>query len=142
VYHSNYQQYKTNYFCIKPIPVGIFTAKPGDVCRIVAPCSPGATTIQQAVEYVNSLGLLAQVSEDIYNFTGPPGVEMFWWANSDEYRAADLASALLDDDVKIIWAIQGGLGPIRTIQLLDPLLPAIPPKPKLLIGTNPYHISK
>ncbi|QKX03354.1 LD-carboxypeptidase [Wolbachia endosymbiont of Litomosoides sigmodontis] len=84
--------------------------------NIIAPSSkgkePDLTTIK---EYVEALGFNSHISEKIYSNNDP------FYSNSDEFRASDLVSALIDNDNKIIWCIRGGTGSSRLIPYLERL---------------------
>ncbi|CAL8114072.1 unnamed protein product [Orchesella dallaii] len=107
-----------------------FRANPGDLVRVVAPAGKGSSqNLPLIKEYIESLGLVAQITDNIYDQDEP------FYSNFDEFRANDLISAILDDNCKIIWCIRGGAGCNRLIQYLDERLPTQPPpNPKLLIG--------
>jgi len=103
-------------------------ANPGDVVRVVAPAGKGAQSSLPLIKnYVESLGLVADISLNIYNQSEP------FYSNSDEFRASDLISALLNDTVKVIWCIRGGSGTMRLIPYLEERLPETLPQ-KILIG--------
>lgn len=92
---------------------------PGDIVRVVAPAGRGAVDRGPEIQnYIQSLGLVANITENIYNRTEP------FYSNWDDFRADDLISALLDDSVKIIWCTRGGSGSIRLIPYLEQRLPA------------------
>jgi muramoyltetrapeptide carboxypeptidase len=103
---------------------------PGDVVRIVAPAGKGENAnLSRVKAYVESLGLVALMKDDIYDPDAP------FYSNTDEYRAQDLLEALLDDECKAIWCIRGGSGCIRLIKRLEADLPVFPaPTQKILIG--------
>ncbi|ODN01885.1 hypothetical protein Ocin01_04785 [Orchesella cincta] len=107
-----------------------FRANPGDLVRVVAPAGKGSSqNLPRITEYIESLGLVAQITDNIYDQDEP------FYSNFDEFRANDLISAILDDNCKIIWCIRGGAGCNRLIKYLDERLPTEPPPtPKLLIG--------
>ncbi|OXA65050.1 probable murein peptide carboxypeptidase [Folsomia candida] len=109
-------------------------AQAGDICRIVAPLSPGLPQLlNETVQVVTDLGFTAQISNDIYDIIGPDDGEQ-WYSNTDEFRARDLADAILDPQVKIIWLINGGSGAFRTIEGLERMLPPAPLPSKPIIG--------
>jgi len=104
---------------------------PGDIVRIVAPAGRGnASNLIPIQQYVESIGLVPVITPDIYDPTNP------FYSNSDEFRANDLISALLDPEVAVIWCIRGGSGCIRLISALEAALPPSedPLPPKLFIG--------
>lgn len=110
--------------------------------QLIAPSFKGFENSTRPMKaYIESLGLVAKMSEDIYNYHEPI------YSNTDEYRANDLISAIMDDNVKIIWAIRGGIGCIRLIPILEKRLPATL-NSKILIGFSDitvlhlYFISK
>lgn len=87
--------------------------------RVVAPARKTPDSALPLIKtYIESLGLVANISENIYSTDDP------FYANTDENRANDLISALLDDNVKIIWCVRGGTGSIRLVPFLDDKLPA------------------
>lgn len=92
----------------------------GDIVRVVAPSRKTAdSTLPLIKTYVEeSLKLVPIISDDIYSNEDP------FYSNTDEYRANDLISALLDPNVKIIWCVRGGTGSIRLIPYLEQRLPA------------------
>lgn len=96
--------------------------------KIIAPSGRGnVTALPLITNYVQSLGLVANIIDNIYDESEP------FYAASDEFRANDLISALLDDSVKVIWCIRGGAGSIRLIPYLEERLPATLSH-KILIG--------
>ncbi|XP_037032944.1 putative carboxypeptidase RC0549 [Bradysia coprophila] len=102
--------------------------KPGDVVKVIAPARKSPDSALPLIKnYVESLGLVANISENIYSD------EDAFYANTDEFRANDLISAVLDDDVKIIWCVRGGTGSIRLIPYLEAKLPT-KVNHKILIG--------
>lgn len=75
--------------------------EPGALCQIVAPLSPGfGSTEEQLVSAVKEFGLTPLIHSYIYNVSGPDPLYP-WYSNSDEFRAEDLLSAILDPDVKV-----------------------------------------
>ncbi|KAG4078545.1 hypothetical protein HA402_009257 [Bradysia odoriphaga] len=102
--------------------------KPGDVVKVIAPARKSPDSALPLMKnYVESLGLVADISANIYSD------EDAFYSNTDEFRANDLISAVLDDDVKIIWCVRGGTGSIRLIPYLEAKLPA-KVNHKILIG--------
>jgi muramoyltetrapeptide carboxypeptidase len=102
---------------------------PGDTVRIVAPAGRGSPANLSSIKaYVESLGLVAQISDNIYG-------DSPFYSNTDEFRAQDLIAAIRDPLCKIIWCIRGGSGCIRLVPFLDKEFSSSPPaEPKLLIG--------
>ncbi len=101
----------------------------GDIVRVVAPArSSSVSTLPLIKDYIESLGLVANISENIYS------TEDAFYSNTDEFRANDLISALLDDNVKIIWCVRGGTGSIRLVPYLEDRLPATLNRHKIFIG--------
>lgn len=102
--------------------------KPGDVVKVVAPARKSSDAALPLMKnYIESLGLVADISENIYSN------EDAFYSNTDEFRADDLISAVLDENVKIIWCVRGGAGSIRLIPYLEARLPAKVDH-KILIG--------
>ncbi|KAG4071707.1 hypothetical protein HA402_011861 [Bradysia odoriphaga] len=107
--------------------------EPGALCQIVAPLSPGfGSTEEQLVSAVQEFGLTPLINSYIYNVSGPDPLYP-WYSNSDEFRAEDLLSAILNPDVKVIWLVNGGSGAYRTLDHLSAMLPP----PPLLIAPKP-----
>lgn len=77
----------------------------GDTVKVIDPsCKSLDKDLPVVKTYIESKGLVADISENIYSEEDP------FYSNTDESRANDLISALLDDIVKIIWCIRGGAG--------------------------------
>lgn len=75
--------------------------EPGALCQIVAPLSPGfGSTEATLVSAVREFGLTPLINPYIYNVSGPDPTYP-WYSNSDEFRAMDLALAILNPDVKV-----------------------------------------
>lgn len=92
---------------------------PGDIVKVIAPARKSSDAALPLIKaYVESLGLVANISDNIYS------TEDLFYSNTDEFRANDLISALLDDDVRIIWCVRGGTGSIRLVPYLEEKLPA------------------
>lgn len=102
--------------------------QPGDVVKVIAPARKTPDSALPLIKtYVESLGLVADISENIYSD------EDAFYANTDEFRANDLISAVLDEKVKIIWCVRGGTGSIRLVPYLEEKLPS-KVEHKILIG--------
>lgn len=109
--------------------MGKLKVNPGDLVRVVAPAGKGtAQNLPLISKYIESLELVPQITDNIYNQDEP------FYSNFDEFRANDLISAVLNDNCKVIWCIRGGSGCNRLIEYLEERLPIEPPTPKLLIG--------
>lgn len=91
---------------------------PGDIVRIIAPGSAGDSELPPMINYIESLGLVPNMTENIYQ-----PFEPFFQSNTDEFRVTDLISALTDNS-KVVWCIRGGKGNSRLIPLLEQRLPA------------------
>lgn len=92
---------------------------PGDIVKVIAPGSKGTVAGLPKIEaYIELLQLEANISENIYS-----SADLFY-SNTDAFRADDFISALLDDNIKIIWCVRGGGGSIRLIPYLEENLPA------------------
>lgn len=96
--------------------------KKGDIVRVVAPgCKSSESFLPLIKTYIESIGLVANISENIFSNEDP------LYSNTDEFRANDLISALMNDNVKVIWCILGcsnlARGSIRLIPYLDEKLP-------------------
>jgi len=74
---------------------------------------------------LENLGLVPVVDRDAFARDG-------FLAGADRRRAAQLTSALLEEDTRAVWCIRGGYGTARLLPLLD--LPHLRRHPKLVIG--------
>jgi muramoyltetrapeptide carboxypeptidase len=98
---------------------------PGDAVALIAPSSPfprdelwrGLAWLRARYRVHMSAGALA---------------ENAYLAGSDARRAAELRSALLDDDVKAIVAARGGYGAIRVVDAVP--WDALERRPKWIVG--------
>lgn len=96
----------------KPVPA----LKPGARVAIVAPASEQSTTVEQAVDWLEARGFVAQVMPAARTRMDPP---FEYLAGSDAARAADLHAAFSDPDIGAVWCLQGGFGSWRILDLLD-----------------------
>ncbi|KAJ6645445.1 putative carboxypeptidase [Pseudolycoriella hygida] len=97
-----------------------FNVSLGDIVKIVAPASKSSDSALPLIKnYIESLGLVANISDNIYSTVDP------FYSNTDEFRANDLISALVDDNVKVIWCVRGGTGSIRLVPFLEEKLPPV-----------------
>ncbi len=100
--------------------------KKGDIVDLIAPgYGIKPNEIQPCKEYIESLGLIARVSENLL------GDDPFSSHNEEE-RAKQLIHALLAEDSKAIWCLKGGYGTANIIPALEKITP--PTKQKLVIG--------
>ncbi len=95
-----------------PVPA----LKPGARVAIVAPASEQSTTVEQAVDWLESRGFVAQVMPAARTRMDPP---FEYLAGSDAARAADLHAAFASPDIGAVWCLQGGFGSWRILDLLD-----------------------
>lgn len=86
--------------------------------RLVAPGSAGDSEIPPMVNFIESIGMVPNITENIYQ-----PFEPFFHSNTDDFRVNDLISALTDNS-KVIWCIRGGRGNSRLIPLLEQRLPS------------------
>ena len=100
--------------------------RPGDRVGLVAPASRlRNSSLEDALTHLRLLGL-----EPVYD----PVVERTWgeFAGTDRERADDLHRMYADESIRGIWAIRGGYGTNRLLDLLDFRLIRRNPKP--LVG--------
>ncbi len=104
---------------------------PGDVVAVVAPAGPAPPArLAAGVAVLRSWGLEVRVPAPVAQ--GRSG-ELPWLAGCDGERAAGLAEAWTDPDVRAVWAARGGSGTHRVLDLLDwSVLQAA--GPKVLVG--------
>ena len=101
--------------------------KPGDTVGLVTPASPllDFRDIERAGKVLRSLGLNVLQGNNIRRRTG-------FLAGSDTERAEDLHRMFAEPAVRGIFALRGGYGSARLLELLDWKL--IGSNPKVLVG--------
>ena len=98
----------------------------GDTVGLVAPASAvSASAIAASQHTVRGMGLVPQLGANVARTDG-------YLAGTDAQRAADLNAMFADDDIAAIFAIRGGWGGARLLELLD--WEMIRRNPKLVIG--------
>ncbi|MDQ2991702.1 MAG: LD-carboxypeptidase [Candidatus Eremiobacteraeota bacterium] len=99
----------------------------GDAIALIAPAGPLASDadLDAAVERVEALGLRAVRGEHVLGRHG-------YLAGTDAERAADINAALRDPAVRGIFAVRGGYGTTRLLDLVD--YDALRADPKVLLG--------
>ncbi|MFZ5516875.1 MAG: S66 peptidase family protein [Candidatus Zhuqueibacterota bacterium] len=100
---------------------------PGDTVGLIAPASAAfePATIREGVETLQSLGYRVKVGEHIDQKYG-------YLAGSDKNRVDDLHRMFEDESVTAIFALRGGYGSMRLLNLIDYQL--IRKHPKIFIG--------
>lgn len=84
--------------------------------RVIAPSSMGNPSDLEAFRrFLRGAGMTAHVDDSIYR----AGVDPFY-ANTDQFRAADLVDALTDGST-VLWCARGGQGASRLIPYLEAL---------------------
>jgi len=84
--------------------------------RVIAPSSMGKLSNLEAFRrFLRDAGMTARVDDSIYR----PGADPFY-ANTDQFRAADLVDALTDSST-VVWCALGGRGASRLIPYLEAL---------------------
>ena len=108
-------------------PVRPRRLRPGDTVGLVTPASPllDFRDIARAEKVLRSLGLNVLHGKKIRRRTG-------FLAGSDSERAEDVHSMFADPSVRGIFALRGGYGSGRLLELLDWKL--IGSNPKVLVG--------
>lgn len=98
----------------------------GDTVGLVAPASAAsAEEIAFAQHNIRGMGLVPKLGANVMASDG-------YLAGTDSQRASDLEAMFADESVSAIFAIRGGWGGARLLQMLDWDL--IRDNPKLLIG--------
>ena len=99
----------------------------GDLIGIVSPASTPATQekVDKGVRYLEDLGYRVKIGLHVMAQYG-------YLAGTDEERAADLNDMLRDPAVKAVFALRGGYGTPRILDLLD--YGAARRDPKILVG--------
>ena len=99
----------------------------GDLIGIVSPASTPATQekVDKGVHYLEGLGYRVKIGRHAMAQYG-------YLAGTDEERSADLNDMLRDPAVKAVFALRGGYGTPRILDLLD--YGAARRDPKILVG--------
>jgi muramoyltetrapeptide carboxypeptidase len=93
---------------------------------LVAPAGPvTAERVERALAQCQALGLEARVAPSALESRG-------FLAGTDEERRRDLQAALDDDGIDAVWALRGGYGSMRIINLVD--WTSVQQRPKPYIG--------
>ncbi len=103
--------------------------KEKDLVAVIAPassCPDGLLRLQQSIALLTENGFKVLADEKIL-----AGCNLPYFAASQELRLASFQEALLNEDVKIIWAFRGGYG---CSELIFECLNLKPTEPKILIG--------
>lgn len=112
---------------IKPVPL-----KKGDKIAFIAPSSPTAESrINPSIEAMENLGLKVILGESCKSKHG-------YLSGTDEIRAKDLNEMFKDDEIKGIFAIRGGYGASRILNMLD--YTVIRNNPKIFVGYSDVSI--
>ena len=101
--------------------------RPGDLIGIVSPAStPSAQEkVDKGVRYLEGLGYRVKIGRHVMAQYG-------YLAGTDEERAADLNDMLHDPAVRAVFALRGGYGTPRILDLLD--YRAARRDPKIIVG--------
>jgi len=84
--------------------------------RVIAPSSMGKPSNLEAFRrFLQDAGMTAHVDDSIYRAGADP-----FYANTDQFRAADLVDALTDGST-VVWCALGGKGASRLIPYLEAL---------------------
>ena len=99
----------------------------GDLIGLVSPASAPSSPekIEKGVRYLESLGYRARVGPHASSVRG-------YLAGTDEERAADFNSMINDPKVKAIFALRGGYGTPRLLDMLD--YRGLRRSPKIIVG--------
>ncbi|CAI6345274.1 unnamed protein product [Macrosiphum euphorbiae] len=84
--------------------------------RVIAPSSMGKpSNLEVFRRFLRDAGMTARVDDSIYRAGADP-----FYANTDQFRAADLVDALTDSSM-VVWCARGGEGASRLIPYLEAL---------------------
>jgi muramoyltetrapeptide carboxypeptidase len=99
----------------------------GDVIGLVSPASTPSMQekVDKGVQYLEGLGYGVKIGRHVMAQYG-------YLAGTDEERAADLNDMLRDSSVKAIFALRGGYGTPRILDLID--YAAVRRTPKIVVG--------
>lgn len=101
---------------------------PGDTLAVISPATPFDTAIFNAgVAQLESMGFRVKVDQDVRLVTR-------YTSGSAAQRAAVIANALADREVKGIIAARGGFGSVHVLPLLD--LDQFADQPKRIVGCS------
>jgi muramoyltetrapeptide carboxypeptidase len=99
--------------------------RPGDTVAVVAPAGPvPGDRLRRGLEILESR-YRVRVAHDVLRTTG-------YLAGGDDRRAAELAGALADPDVRAVFVARGGYGIFRVLPFLDPAV--VRRDPKVIVG--------
>jgi muramoyltetrapeptide carboxypeptidase len=99
----------------------------GSTIGLIAPASTPSTKekIEKGAAYLEQFGYRVKFGEHIRKLHG-------YLAGTDEERATDFNNMVLDKDVKAIFAIRGGYGTPRILQMID--YRSLKQNPKIIVG--------
>lgn len=99
----------------------------GDLIGLVAPGSALSTEekIEGGVRYLEQIGYRIKLGKHIRNIHG-------YLAGADKDRATDFNEMVYDKNVKAIFALRGGYGTPRLLQMID--YRAVRKNPKIIVG--------
>ena len=99
----------------------------GSTIGLVAPASTPSTEekIEKGAAYLERLGYRVKFGENIRKLHG-------YLAGTDEERAADFNNMVRDKNVNAIFAIRGGYGTPRILQMID--YSSLKQNPKIIVG--------
>jgi len=99
----------------------------GDIIGLIAPASTPSSEekIEKGAAYLEQLGYRVKFGEHIRAMHG-------YLAGTDEERAADFNTMVCDKEVKAIFAIRGGYGTPRILQMID--YRSLKHHPKIIVG--------
>jgi len=99
----------------------------GSTIGLVAPASTPSTEekIEKGAAYLEQLGYRVKFGEHIRKLHG-------YLAGTDEERAADFNNMVRDKNVNAIFAIRGGYGTPRILQMID--YSSLKQNPKIIVG--------
>ena len=101
--------------------------KRGDVIGVIAPASAPnpADKIDRGVRYLESLGYRVELGAHVRDVRG-------YLAGGDAHRADDFNTMVRDPRVRAIFAVRGGYGTPRILDLID--YTALKRNPKIIVG--------
>ena len=104
--------------------------EPGDTIALFCPSGPvrDSEAVQTGIDWLHQQGYRVQSSCNVYG-TIP---EEEYLAGPDADRAEELHRLWLDKNIKALWAVRGGFGCLRLLELLD--FDLFCKNPKLVIG--------
>ena len=88
----------------------------GDLVTVVAPSGPvDPARLRQGADIISSWGLTVRYDSAVLTNHD----QLIYLAGDDRLRAADVTAARSDPETAAVWAVRGGYGAQRMVDLID-----------------------